>query len=284
MPRRKLKSLPIAVRVYPDSKDAKAKTRSRKSWRCPEAMLVFDTETRTDATQSITFGSNRFIVAGRCLEEALFYGDDLPQPDVQVLQAYVAKHLAETANGKVRQLRLLTRRQFLSNFYQAAYKSRSLLVGFNLPFDLSRVAYDVTDARGRFAGGFSLGLWSYLDKLGNECANQYRPRIGIKHIDSKRALKGFTGRNDPDKTDLIPEESTDGKPQKGYKFRGHFLDLRTLAFALTDRGYSLESACEAFGVEHGKQSAVSPWNRHRTVYRLQQARRSGNLGASSQVA
>jgi hypothetical protein len=209
-------------------------------------MLVFDTETRTDATQSLTFGSYRFIVAGRCLEEGLLYGDDLPQSDLQILQAYVA----------TRRLRLLTRPQFLAKFYQAVYKGRCLLVGFNLPFDLSRIAYDVTPARGRFAGGFSLGFWSYLDKSGKERANQYRPRIGIKHIDSKRALKGFTGRNDPDKSDLIPEESSNGTPEKGYKFRGHFLDLRTLAFALTDRGYSLETACEAFGVEHGKQQAA----------------------------
>jgi hypothetical protein len=50
----------------------------------------------------------------------------------------------------------------------------------------------------------------------------------------------------------LPEGSETGKPQKSYKFRGHFLDLRTLAFALTDRGHSLESACKAFGVEHGK--------------------------------
>src|SRR5262249_4312297 len=35
-------------------------------------------------------------------------------------------------------------------------------------------------------------------------------------------------------------------------FRGHFLDLRTLAFVLTNQGHSLESACRAFGVEHGK--------------------------------
>ena len=96
-------------------------------------------------------------------------------------------------------------------------------------------------------------MWSYLGESGEDRANEYRPRVGIKHIDSKRALKGFTARNDPDKTDLIPEGSPDGKPEKGYKFRGHFLDLRTLAFALTDRGYSLETACEAFGVEHGKQ-------------------------------
>ena len=37
-----------------------------------------------------------------------------------------------------------------------------------------------------------------------------------------------------------------------YGFRGHFLDLRTLAFVLTDRGHSLDSACKAFGVEQRK--------------------------------
>ena len=31
------------------------------------------------------------------------------------------------------------------------------------------------------------------------------------------------------------------------------LDAKTLAFALTDQGMSLEKACELFGVEHGKQ-------------------------------
>ena len=57
----------------------------------------------------------------------------------------------------------------------------------------------------------------------------------------------------PFQLDLIPEGSLSGRPEPGYIFRGHFLDLRTLAFALTDRGYSLEQACKAFGVEHGKQ-------------------------------
>ena len=55
---------------------------------------------------------------------------------------------------------------------------------------------------------------------------------------------------------MIPEDSVTQKPQKGYIFRGHFLDLRTLAFALTDKGYSLEAACEAFGVDHGKQKVT----------------------------
>jgi len=38
-------------------------------------------------------------------------------------------------------------------------------------------------------------------------------------------------------------------------FRGRFLDLRTLAGALTGEGHSLESACKAFGVQHGKVRA-----------------------------
>jgi hypothetical protein len=252
-----LNSLPIAVRVYPQVRSAKlenarSSARPRKAWKRPEAMLVFDTETRIDATQRLTFGGYRFIVGGECLEEGLFYGDDLPEQDRKILEEYVFTHPVEAVNKK---LRLLTRCTFLKKFYQAVYQGRCLLFGFNLPFDLSRVAYDFAPARGRFAGGFSLGIWSYIDKMGREQANQYRPRIAIKHIDNKRALKGFTARNNPDTTDLIPEESENGKSEKGYIFRGHFLDLRTLAFALTDRGYSLESACEAFGVKHGKQRA-----------------------------
>ena len=43
--------------------------------------------------------------------------------------------------------------------------------------------------------------------------------------------------------------------KRRYAHRGQFLDLRTLAFALTDRSYSLESACQDFAVEHGKQTA-----------------------------
>ena len=42
-----------------------------------DGMLVFDCETRTDKAQALTFGSYRFLVEGRCLEEGLFYGDDL---------------------------------------------------------------------------------------------------------------------------------------------------------------------------------------------------------------
>ena len=253
MKSRKPAPLTLALRVYPVQQETERKPKTPKPWKCPEAMFVFDTETRTDATQRLTFGSYRFFIAGRCLEEGLFYADDLPEEDRRILQRYAATHRAETASDGVRNLKLLTRTQFVDKLYAAAYKGRCLLVGYNLPFDFARIAYDFTTARGRFAGGFSLGLWSYTDKAGQERGDHFRPRIGIKHIDSKRALKGFTARNNPDQADLIPEGCETGDAMKGYKFRGHFLDLRTLAFALTDKGYTLESACAAFGVEHGKQ-------------------------------
>jgi hypothetical protein len=91
----------------------------------------------------------------------------------------------------------------------------------------------------------------------------HRPRIAIKHIDSKRAQIGLTSREGVDEEDLIPEGSTTGKPEEDYIFRGHFLDLHTLAFALTDRNYSLGGACEDFGVEHPKQEV----KRHGVVTR-----------------
>ncbi len=239
--------LPIAIRVFPALKPTAGRISKNKVWRQPRAMLVFDTETRTDASQRLTFGSYRFLVNDQVREEGLFYADDLPSKDRKVLEQYAAAH-----NRHGSRLLLLSRREFLKKFYKAVYKGRALLVGFNLPFDLSRIAFTSRSARGRFAGGFSLALWSYV-KQGIERPDPHRPGIGIKHIDSKRALKGFTARFGADESDLIPENSTTGEPEKGYKFRGHMLDLRTLAFALTDRSYSLESACQAFGVEHGKQ-------------------------------
>ena len=206
MPQNETDPITIAVRVYPEEKVARKKNNSRKKWRRPDAMFVFDTETTTDATQRLLFGCYRFIVAGKCLEEGLFHADDLPDKDGGILREYVTTRAADTERHGVGELRLLSRHEFLKKLYQAVYKGRALLVGFNLPFDLSRIGFDCTAARGQFAGGFSLGLWSYRDKQGREKRNGFRPRVAIKHVDSKRALMGFTARNNPDKIDLVPDD------------------------------------------------------------------------------
>jgi hypothetical protein len=248
--------LPIAIRVYPEPVGTQRKSHKFNKWRQPTGMLVFDTETRTDATQALTFGSYRLIVGGKCLEEGIFYGDDLPDMDRQVIEKYVATHAPQTARGGSRELKLLSRSKFVDKLFEAAYKARYLLIAFNFPFDISRIAWGFSESRERFKGGFSFHLWSYFDAQGHEQVNKYRPSIIIKHLDSKRALKRFTDRLKPDKEDLIPEDSETAKPAEKSIFRGHFIDCRTLAFALTDTAYTLETACKSFGVEHGKQKAT----------------------------
>jgi hypothetical protein len=245
-----LTSIPLAIRVYPDPPKGPERRNRNDAWNRPESMLVFDTETTVDATQRLLFGCYRFIDQGVCLEEGFFYADDLPKSDLEILRQYIAKHKAD-AVGKT-SLTLISRREFLKKLFAAIYKGRVLLVGFNLPFDLSRLGFSVATARKEFGGGFSLGLWTYVNKKSVEYSDPNRPRVTIKHIDSKRSLMSLTGRKSADELDQIPEGSRDGKPKKGYRFRGHFLDLKTLAFALTDRGHSLKSACEAFGIERGK--------------------------------
>ncbi len=252
-------SLPIAVRVYPDLKPSQPERKAPQI----NGMLVFDCESRTDRAQALTFGSYRFLLDGRCLEEGLFYADDLTARERGVLEGYARKHSADTDPRGLSergipsnpQLRLLPVAEFRRLLYRVAYKGRGLVVAFNFPFDISRVALGFVPSRDRFLGGFTFQFFQYRDKDGHLRAHPYRPGIAVKHMDSKRALKGFTGGIDPDKLDQIPEGADVPKPKKGYVFRGHMLDAKTLAFALTDQAMSLERACELFGVEHGKQKA-----------------------------
>jgi hypothetical protein len=250
--------LPIAVRVYPDLPSSQS---DRKTMPEIDGMLVFDCETRTDKAQALTFGSYRFLVEGRCLEEGLFYGDDLLPREQAVLERYVASHAADTdprgipersipSNPK---LMLLSAAEFRRLLFRVAYKGRGLLVAFNFPFDISRLALDYQPSQGRFLGGFSFVLFQYGDRNGILRPSAYRPAITVKHMDGKRSFKRFTATIDRDKEDKIPEGAATPKPDDRYIFRGHMLDAKTLAFALTDQSMSLERACELFGVEHGKQ-------------------------------
>lgn len=254
------RELPIAVRVYPDLKRLQP---GRDTMPEIDGILVFDCETRTDEAQALTFGSYRFLVQGRCLEEGVFYGDNLTPRELATLKRYARTHPADTDPCGLPErdlesnpeLQLLPVAEFRRLLYRVVYKGRALLAAFNFPFDCSRCAVDYVSSRNRFLGGFTFQFFQYRDKDGNLRAHPYRPGIVVKHIDSKRALKGFTGAIEADEEDRIPEGAASPKPLKRYTFRGHMLDLRTLAFALTDRGLTLEKACELFGVEHGKQKA-----------------------------
>lgn len=99
-----MSELPIAVRVYPDLKPTQPERKTPQI----DGMLVFDCETRTDKTQALTFASYRFMVAGRCLDEGLFYADDLTADERTVLgvgqarfRFYRALQYADRARARV---------------------------------------------------------------------------------------------------------------------------------------------------------------------------------------
>lgn len=213
-------------------------------------VLIFDTETTVDASQRLLFGSYRYcrwesgILV--CVEEGLLYADDLPasNPDgFSILQQYARTNVATVAAGFSTDLHLLSRSAFLKDvFFPAACEAKALIVGFNLPFDISRLASEWGEGRRKYYNGFSFVLGEYRDKRTGELKEDaYFARVGIKHIDSKRSFMGFTGGRET---------------RKGKGWPDRFLDVRTLAFALTNIGHSLASACKAFGVEHGKQDVA----------------------------
>jgi hypothetical protein len=197
----------LALRAYTTRgtvDDEPSQTRRRRPRRPKDQrVLVFDTECTIDAVQGLMLGSYQYYRWGRgefrCLEEGLFYADGLPETDPEgyaVLTAYVdpERHPAMVAQAYDDKLKLYSLRQFLAKvFWPAAYQARALIVGFNLPFDLSRLALDSGEAKGFYRGGFSFQLWEYHDKVtGVSRESQHKPRLCIRHLDSKRAFIGFT--------------------------------------------------------------------------------------------
>jgi hypothetical protein len=204
----------------------------------PELILVLDTETRTDHAQAFLFGSYQVYEAGGKLrQEGLIAGDDVTGDEHAILERYIAEHPADNGGH----LRLWSRSEFVRRvLWPIAYESRALVVGFNLPFDLSRLA--VGWHRNR-KGGFSLRIWESVDAEGRVWGNKWRPELAIKALDSKRNFSGFTTPKNVDPDNLLPG---------GRAYRGRFVDLRTFAYALTDRSFSLRSAAVEFGLEVAK--------------------------------
>jgi hypothetical protein len=227
----------IYVRAHTPVKAKKPWDRLRSS-KWPRYCLVFDTETTVDPKQKLTFGCYRRCQMEadgyRCIEEGLFYADDLRQSDVRTLEEYISdkKNAASVEQFPARlTLRLMNRSSFVSRVFWRAIQRRELVVGFNLPFDLSRLA--LRHGNGR-KNSWSLALSTRKSrKTGKLEFNPERPRIVITSQNSKMAFIKLGSI-------LHPEE---------WPKEGRFLDLRTLGWALRNEAYSLNRACKAFGVE-----------------------------------
>jgi len=178
--------------------------------------LVFDTETTTDYAQALLYGFFQVRHHGDCEREGIFCADDLDANSLAIIQKFAAKY----------DLELLSRTEFITEFYAEVYGRGALCVGFNLPFDLSRIALGVAAGRGIHRRSFRLKL--SLDR--------WSPDIRVETISSKASFIRFA----PCK-----------RRQRNF-FRGRFLDLRAAVAAFTGESHTLASACTAFGTAEGK--------------------------------
>ena len=239
----------------------KRKHRNTRQWWVdphPTHALFFDTETTDDADQRLLFGVYRLA---RCdwstrtpqltfLDEGLIYADELPRTRPRVyaaLRSYAQTHRPAVDPGPDSALTmgLYSRSRFVEDvLYRRCYEGRAMVVGFNLPFDLTRLALGWGKVRrGAFAGGFTLQLYEYVAADGMRTEDLHRPRIRLKPLGQRRSRMSFASPAVIDRANRVPEGSTDGKPAPKYSFPGHFLDLMRMCFALTGRPHSLVSAC-----------------------------------------
>jgi hypothetical protein len=177
-------------------------------------VLVFDSETSIDEAQSLLFGSCHMYVYGYLKEKYLFYADNLEQCKVAIIAGYAKEH------GYT----LLSRKELVESiFIPYAFKARAKVVGFHLPFDLTRLSIKTTRST-KYSHGFSLIL----------SEDKRIPRIVIKSLNNKASFIEFTN----------PERKKSEQKYRHYK--GNFIDSRTATFALTDKSFTLEGAAKEF--------------------------------------
>lgn len=206
------------------------RSRTTKLW--PDYALVWDTETKLDLEQTLNFGVWRFCELQDteyvAVQEGIFYRDGLPSKDVEtILRDAKAQHADHSVSGANSELRVLSRADFVEKVFWESVRAGALIVGFNLPFDIARIAVCWTPAHN---GGFSFVL-SNLSK--KQVENLHRPRVRIA------PLNGVAEK--------IELTAVRRKEEQHRWQRGRFLDLHTLAFALTDKSYSLKTAVDEFG-------------------------------------
>jgi hypothetical protein len=218
----------IALRCYTDGSAFPLSPGFRHRISPSRWAVISDTETQTDAAQDLRFGTYQVREGDRLHEAGIFYGDDLPPTEIALMHS-----VATTQNIIIR-----SHSDFVENIlFKFGYDMEGIVVGLNLPFDISRIAIRHGSARGTMRGGFTFIL----------SPNSWRPRIQVKHLNSRSALIRFT----------VPGKQRQGRGMRRRGFnvqphRGYFVDIKTLAAALTSASHSLFSLGNFLGIEHHK--------------------------------
>jgi hypothetical protein len=233
--------------VEVDPKEPLVSDYNEPKW--PEYALVFDTETTLDPKdQSLLFGFYRVCrlrdKAYHCIEEGILHADDLASEYREAISRYVRTALSEVVHEDYdERVHVYSRSQFIEKIFFYAIRLRALIIAFNAPWDISRLAVGNRVSRNR---GWTLILSQRISsKTGEVEPNPERPCMRVTSKDSKAAFFSLT-------KPVRPEEWPTYNVGTKTRMICRVLDLRTLAWALFNEQHSLKSACKALRTKNQK--------------------------------
>lgn len=224
-----------STRLQEEARSPETETRSRRTKRrnldIPSRwLIVFDAETTTNHAQRLRFAPYQVLEHTELCEKGICYEPTTLAPDeVETLRQYCSE----------KGYAFRAREEFVRDvLLKYGYAYGGQIVGFNLPFDLSRLAIESSTSHGRdMRGGFSFKL---------RHGKRY-PAVLIKHLNSRSAFMRFAAIS----------RQVDGRSsrKKGYRTKarhGFFLDVKTLAAALLGKSHTLASLADALQTENRK--------------------------------
>lgn len=233
--------LPVALRAFTEQTyreliELKTGVRKRPIAGASQWTLIFDTETTVHPGQALRFGTYQFRNGDQLDEAGIFYDPDgISSDELATLRRYT------DGTG----LKLRTRDEFADQvFYARAWALRATIVGFNLPFDISRIAIGHGSAKSPLDSKGSGMHGAFTFRLSQQ---KIYPIVRIKHLSRKAALISFAG--------TMQQLASRGHRKRGLIpaiRRGHFIDVATIANALFARSFSLAGLSEFLGIENPK--------------------------------
>jgi hypothetical protein len=235
---------PVFVRAHTRVKGKRRRAGAARLSGWANFALVFDCETTTDLREDLTFLWWRFCeLKGDtyvCQREGVVHADTLDATSVNLIQTFARGRRADAEDGCPSDILVESRTEFVDGRFWEALRMGAVIVTFNAPFDLSRLALEFPRAQSKNTG-WAMVLWKYHGK-----PDKLKPKLRIKPKDSRAAFINLAG----------------GDPTNRLVYRGRFLDLSVLGWALRNKHLDLNGFLRSFGLRrkmhHEPTGRVTP--------------------------
>ena len=192
-------------------------------------VLVFGSQTTTDQYQNLVIGTCGIWINEKLQKFCLFYDDSTPHPKIEKIKSHASK--MTLPDDCI--IHVMSKDEFVAKiFYQYVYFGRARCIGFDIPFEISRLAIHYGKAR-NMQNGFSFKLSENLSY----------PNIRVRNINRDASFVQFAA----------PIRKKSEKRRNVY--RGYFVDVKTLHYSMTNE--STDDIFEALKIENNAVKSKS---------------------------